>query len=388
MTASTAVDTGVRAAPAPALTVRDRLLTWRDAIVARPGFQRWAAAFPLTRAVAHRRSRAAFDLCAGFVYTQTLEACVRLDLLALVGAAPRTPAEIAGAAGLSVEATTRLVRAATALGLLQARSGGRVGLGPLGAPLAANPGLLRMIEHNRLLYETLRDPVAVLRGEARGESSVARYFAYAGERQPDALAPERVAPYSALMSATVAPLADELLDVCSLADRASLLDVGGGEGGFLLAAAARHPRLRLTLFDLPAVVARAEARLHAAGLADRATVVGGNFHADPLPAGADVVTLVRVLLDHPDANALALLCRVRAALPPGGLVVIAEPFAGARGAEVVGDVYFGFYLAAMGGGRARRSDEIRGFLTAAGFRSSRVLRTRYPVHTGVIVGIA
>ena len=374
-------------APAPR-TLRDRVLDWRDAIVRRPAFQRWAAAFPLTRPVARRHARQAFDLCAGFVYTQTLEACIRLDLLALVAETPRTPGELAAATGLPADGVVRLVRAATALGLLQARSGGRVGLGPIGGPLLSDPGLAEMIEHNRLLYDALRDPVAVLRGERDDAARVARYYGYADAARPEALAPERVASYSALMAATVAPLAAELLDACPLGDRSSLLDVGGGEGGFVRAAAARHPRLRLALFDLPAVADRARERLAAVGLGARVAVHGGNFHADPLPAGADVVTLVRILLDHDDARVLALLRRVRAALAPGGLVVIAEPLAGARGAERVGDVYFGFYLAAMGRGRARSADELRALLAEAGFASSRVAPTRYPVQTGVVIGVA
>ncbi|MGZ8469995.1 MAG: methyltransferase [Gemmatirosa sp.] len=375
-------------APRSRSSLRDRVLAWRDAIVGRPGFQRWAAAFPLTRPIAHQRSRAVFDLCAGFVYTQTLDACVRLDLLAFLAERPRTPAEVAVHTGLPPDGTARLLGAATALRLVQRRSGGRVGLGPLGAPLLADPGVLEMIEHNRLLYDTLRDPVAVLRGERAGESPVARYFAYGRHGRPDALEAAHVAPYSALMSATVAPLAAEVLDVCRLDDRAALLDVGGGEGGFVLAAAARHPHLRLALFDLPAVAERARERVARAGLGHRVTVCGGNFHADPLPGGADVVTLVRILLDHDDRTVRALLARVRAALSPGGQVIVAEPLAGAPGAEVVGDVYFAFYLAAMSGGRARRTHELRTLLAEAGFRSSRVIRTRYPVHGGVIVGTA
>lgn len=374
--------------PRTRLSLRDRVLAWRDAIMRRPAFQRWAATFPLTRPIAHRRARAVFDLVAGFVHTQTLEACVRLDLLPFLADGPRTPAEVAAHTGLPLDGAERLLRAATALRLVQPRSGGRVGLGALGAPLLADRGVLEMIEHNRLLYDTLRDPVAVLRGERPDESLVARYFAYARDGRPDALAPARVAPYSALMTATVDPIADELLDACPLADRTALLDVGGGEGGFLLAAAARHPHLRLALFDLPAVAERARTRLARAGLADRVTVTGGNFHADALPRGADVVTLVRVLLDHDDASARALLRRARQALAPGGRLVIAEPLAGVRGAETVGDVYFGLYLGAMSGGRARRAAELRGYLAEAGFRSSRVLRTRYPMQAGVIVADA
>ncbi len=43
-----------------------------------PDFQRFAGTFVLTRPIARRRAGALFDLCAGFVYSQILLACVRL----------------------------------------------------------------------------------------------------------------------------------------------------------------------------------------------------------------------------------------------------------------------------------------------------------------------
>ena len=79
---------------------------------------------------------------------------------------------------------------------------------------------------------------------------------------------------------------------------------------------------------------------------------------DPLPRGADVISLVRVLHDHDDESARMLLAAIRDALPPGGAIVVAEPMAGAPGAEPMGDAYFGFYLLAMGRGRPRTMGEI------------------------------
>ncbi|MEN0075545.1 MAG: methyltransferase, partial [Paracraurococcus sp.] len=64
----------------------DRLRDLREGLVADPRFRRWAARFPLTRPVARRRTRALFDLCAGFVYSQVLLACVRLRLCELLRA--------------------------------------------------------------------------------------------------------------------------------------------------------------------------------------------------------------------------------------------------------------------------------------------------------------
>ncbi len=70
---------------------RDRLLAWRHRLIASPRFQRFAAAFPLTRPTAHRNARALFDLCAGFVYAQVLAACLRLDLFRILADGPMTP---------------------------------------------------------------------------------------------------------------------------------------------------------------------------------------------------------------------------------------------------------------------------------------------------------
>jgi demethylspheroidene O-methyltransferase len=137
------------------------------------------------------------------------------------------------------------------------------------------------------------------------------------------------------------------------------------------------------LFDLPAVAARASDRFAALGLAARAGTTGGDFHRDPLPAGADIVSLVRVLHDHDDREALAILRVVHAALPPGGTLLVAEPMTGDKVADPVG-AYFGFYLMAMGSGRPRQPDEIAGLLKTAGFGDIRQRKTRQPLLTRLI----
>ena len=57
---------------------------FRDRLVSDPGFRAWAARFPLTRPIARARSRALFDLVAGFAYSQVLLACVELGVFELV----------------------------------------------------------------------------------------------------------------------------------------------------------------------------------------------------------------------------------------------------------------------------------------------------------------
>ena len=362
----------------------DQLAATRDRLVGSARFRRWAAAFPLTRPIARRRARALFDLCAGFVHSQVLLACVRLKLFELLREAPRTAEEVARTTDIPLDAANTLLQAAVTLQLASRRAGGRYGLGTLGAAMIDNPGIEAMVEHNALLYSDLDDPVALLRRE-RGDTRLGRYWAYARNSRPQDVEADRVAGYTQLMSASQSLIADQVLDAYPLDRHRCLLDVGGGDGTFIAAAARRCPRLELMLFDLPAVAALARRRLSAAGLGGRATVSGGDFARDALPAGADVISLVRVVHDHDDDVVRALLGNVRAALPGGGTLLLAEPMSDTSGAEAMAGAYFGLYLLAMGSGKPRSAQTLRRMLQEAGFNDIRRVGTAVPLQTSLLV---
>jgi demethylspheroidene O-methyltransferase len=86
-----------------------------------------------------------------------------------------------------------------------------------------------------------------------------------------------------------------------------------------------------------------------------------------LPAGADVISLVRVLYDHSDDTVCALLAKVFAALPPGGRVLIIEPMSGGARPDPQTDVYFSVYTLAMQTGQTRSAARISALLSEAGF---------------------
>jgi demethylspheroidene O-methyltransferase len=353
---------------------RDRLWNWRDRRLSDRRFQRWAAYFPLTRPIARRHAAALFDLCAGFVYSQVLLSCVQLRVFELLQPGPLPLRQIATRLDLTAEAAETLLSAAAALELIERRRGQRWGLGRLGAALLGNPAVLRMIEHHPALYEDLRDPVALLR-HPQQPRQLAALWAYAGHREPRDLGEAQVGPYTSLMADTQSLVTEEVLDGYPIEQHRCLLDVGGGDASFLVAAAACAPQLKLLLFDLPAVAERARARLTAAGLADRVEVHGGDFMLGALPVGADLVTLIRVLHDHDDQAALTLLRAVRRALPIGGRVLLAEPVWDTPGALPVATAYFAWYLRAMGQGKPRSAGEIARLLRAAGFAHTRLRPT-------------
>ncbi|EGV33090.1 O-methyltransferase family 2 [Thiorhodococcus drewsii AZ1] len=364
--------------------VLDRWLALRNRVLSSPGFQRWAASFPLTRLIAQRRARALFDIVAGFVYSQVLFACVRLDLFAILSEGPRRLDELSDRLALSPDAARRLLRAAASLRLVQSLDGERYALGTLGAAMVGNPGIAAMVEHHHMVYADLADPVALLRGEARSRS-LKDYWAYVDAEAPASADADRVGGYTNLMSESQQFIADDVLDAYSLKNHRCLLDVAGGDGTFLVSAAKRWPHLRVILFDLPAVAERARARFEREGLADRATAVGGDVLRDPLPEGADIVSLVRVLHDHDDAAAQSFIAAASKALPSGGTLMVAEPMAETPGAEPIGDAYFGFYLLAMGSGRARSPRELDAMLRAADLGQVRQLAPRRPFLTQLML---
>lgn len=375
-------DRAVVGAAPPRRRLRDQLLAWRDRLLASPGFQRGAARFPLTRPIARRRARALFDLTAGFVYSQVLSACVQLRLFERLSAGPVAVTALAAEWRLPPEGAERLLAAAESLGLVERRDEARYGLGELGAAMLGNPAIAAMVAHHERLYRDLSDPVALLR--QRGGTRLAAFWPYAGTG-PGAAEAAPAAAYSDLMADSQRLIADDILAAFSFRRRHHLLDIGGGDGSFAAAVLRRWPGMEATVLDLGPVAERANAHFARAGLDDRARAVAGDMLGDALPQGADVASLVRVLHDHDDEQALALLRAARAALPPAGRLLIAEPMAATPGAEPAGAAYFGMYLWAMGSGRPRTAAELAAMARRAGFSRCREVGTRQPLLVRVLV---
>jgi len=371
---------------------RERWIGWRNRIIATPAFQRWAAESIFTKFVARRRARALFDICAGFVYSQVLLACVRLRLFDMLARGPLPLDVLAERFDMSRDSAERLLKAAVALQLLRILPGHRYALGDLGASMLGNPSIADFVEHHTILYQDISDPLALLRGQK--ETQLSKFWPYAEDR-PGALKsrsldvapdPKAYADYSALMASSQALIADDILAAYPLGKHKRLLDVGGGEGAFIEAAARANPNLQFELFDLPPVAAQARARFSRLSLYKRVNVTGGSFLQDPLPTGADVISFVRIIHDHDDESVEVMLRAAYNALRPGGTLLLAEPMAEAPGAEPVGDAYFGFYLLAMGRGRARSASDLARLMESAGFTAARSCPTRRPLLTSLIIG--
>ena len=136
--------------------------------------------------------------------------------------------------------------------------------------------------------------------------------------------PEVAASFDALMGLAGHGPPDPDLELSGGWDQVrTVVDVGGGTGSMLAAILRVRPQVRGTLVDLPGPVAQSGEVFAAAGVADRASAVAQSFFG-PLPAGADVYLVRKVLNDWPDAETVAILrrCAEAAQAGPGRVLVI------------------------------------------------------------------
>ena len=351
-----------------------QFLLCRNRILRSKTFQKWAARLPIAQSIARKRATDLHHITAGFVYSQTLSAAYKLGLLECLKDRIATLEEIAGACELEHDAALTLIKAATAIDLLQEVDSHTWTLGELGASIHGNPGVQSMLEHHDLLYRDMADPVHLLR--ARESAALRDYWPYVDGNYND---PVTAARYSELMSDSQHLIANHILDAIKLKPGQRLLDIGGGTGTFARLASERFPEASTAVFDLPQVIAAISPRHRGA-----IEVVSGNMFEDPIPETFGTISLVRILHDHDDAPVDRLLSRCFDALPNGGELIIGEPMAGTRNAESIGHTYFGFYLWAMGSGRPRTYEELKAALQRAGFHEIKEKRTHIPALVRVI----
>src|SRR5436309_368967 len=152
---------------------------------------------------------------------------------------------------------------------------------------------------------------------------------------------------------------------------------GGGQGAFLAALLAEHPETRGVLFDQPQVVPAGEEIMRAAGVADRCTIVGGDFF-DEVPEGGNAYVLQGVLHILGDDDAVAVLRSCRRAVGAGGAVLVLERELGAPN-EKPEAKFADLNMLVRRGGKERTLEEYGALFATAGFR----LRGMTPSRSGI-----
>ncbi len=308
------------------------------------------------------------DLISGFLRTQAVAVAAELRIADRVGAEPVAVEQLARDVEVDPDALYRVLRLLAGLGVFAEAAPRRFVATPLSDGLRDDAPL--SVRHIARLYgsDAYRAGGGLLQAVRSGEPVAADVFGmgFFDHLAADGRAAERfnLAMAGGAPARAAAALAHPWDGV------GVVVDVGGGTGGLLAAVLRAHPHLEGVVFDLPHVVPAARQVLEDAGVAARGRVAGGDFFADPIPAG-DVHVLAQILHDWADPEALAILRACRASLAPGGRLLVLE--------QVVPDQPGPSFATALDllmlvllGGRERSAAEWRTLLRRGGFELVRI----------------
>jgi len=148
-----------------------------------------------------------------------------------------------------------------------------------------------------------------------------------------------------------------------------LIDVGGGPGSYAVLFTTQWPDLRVTVFDLPAVVPIAGQHAEEAGVDDRVVLKPGNYYVDEFgDADYDVVFLSDTLHQESPETCLMILEKTYRSLRSGGQIVVQAMFLNDDRVSPRWPVMHSLIMVLMyGSGRAYTVEETVGLMEQAGF---------------------
>jgi ubiquinone/menaquinone biosynthesis C-methylase UbiE len=156
----------------------------------------------------------------------------------------------------------------------------------------------------------------------------------------------------------------EVMEALDLAGVKTALDLGGGPGIYAVALAKRG--LDVTLFDRPETMRIARQNARQAGV--KVKLRKGDFMADPLGKGFDLVFISQIFHAFADEENREIVQRCRAALNPGGRMAVQEfPVSDDRTSPPEGALFAVNMLVNTHGGRTYPAKEIMGWLRESGF---------------------
>jgi precorrin-6B methylase 2 len=315
----------------------------------------------------------------GYQASQAIHVAATLGVADHLVDGPRTSDELAAAVGAHADSLYRLLRALAAVGVLHEDDGRRFALTPVGECLRADAdepvgGWAAFVGRPYVwrAWDGLLDAVRTGENAFEREHGVDPWTF----RTRD---PEEGAIFDRAMGDITRRAQRSTLAAFDFSRFGTVVDVGGGNGALLVALLSAHPQMRGVVLDLPHTIAAAERSIAAAGLGDRCDAIAGSFF-DAVPAGGDAYVLRAILHDWGDAEAVAILRRVRAAAAPEATLVVIERDLGPPNAAPDAKLS-DLNMLVVPGGRERTADEYGALLAAGGFR----LAERHPAGFGLSV---
>lgn len=297
----------------------------------------------------------------------------RLGLADHLADGPRSADALAGPTGTDRRSLHRFMRTLASFGILAQHDDGTFTLTELGATLRTGaPGSARstvLTMAGPLVWQPFGELAYSLQ---TGKPALEKVF---GMNLFDYLAqrPEEAARFSESMVGIHGGEPPAVAAAYDFSSVATIVDVGGATGNMLGHILARHPQPRGILYDRPHVVSEAPALLAAHGVADRVSIVSGNFF-EQVPAGGDAYILSHIIHDWTEAQCHTILGNCRQAMARGAKLLIVE-FVLPEGDTPHFGKLADMVMLTCPGGEERTAAEYQRLLDDAGFRMTRVVPT-------------
>jgi protein-L-isoaspartate O-methyltransferase/predicted transcriptional regulator len=247
----------------------------------------------------------------GFAGHRVITVAGRTGILCLLAERDCTPTEIASELDLDELAAGKVVRALTALGVVEAEGERyRAAQGLREHFIPGDSDVVPFLDHSHAMYESWG---ATLEPWLRGEDWPV------AERTP-----EEVHRFGAAMRAMGAQMARRVAVSLDLEGVERMLDVGGGWGHFAQAMCRVRPGLHATVLDRPEVVEKARTELAGSEFEKRIDFIPGDYLATDYGEGYDLVLFANILHQETADRARELVRRGAAALAPEGRVTVVD----------------------------------------------------------------
>jgi len=309
------------------------------------------------------------EMVRGFQESCVVIAGAELDVFSILHARPMKAAQLARRIKGDLRATTILLDALAAIGLLR-KGPGADAVYKVPQTVAkvltedGSQGMLGMVRHLGTCLRGWGELASVVR---RGKP---------GRRRPSIRGPEGdLASFIRAMHEVSEPMAMPLVSSLGPLEFTHLLDLGGASGSWTIPFMSLNPEARATIFDRPDVIPMARRLMKKAGLAGRVKLVSGNYNTDAMPTGCDLAWVSAIVHQNSRAQNRAMFKKIFRALRPGGQIMIRDIVMDSSRISPAGGALFAVnMLVGTRGGGTFTFDELREDLASSGFGKTKYLR--------------
>ena len=166
-----------------------------------------------------------------------------------------------------------------------------------------------------------------------------------------------------------------------------LLDVGSGPATYPIALCKQFPKLRATIFDLPATLNITQRFVRETGMEDRIRIIAGDYRGDPIPGAYDVVFLSNIIHGEDYQNNETLIRKLANNLKPSGKMMIKDHILDdGRVNPAAGAIFSLLMLLTTAGGRCYAFNEISTWMEVAGLSNIERIDLPPPLTSSLVIG--